>query len=109
MIQDRRTYNPSNPDLPTKRQIETQLHTKLEAARIEYESASESYKSALRHCDEHRLTHQGANGNGDLQPRVEESVSKSVKAQHDAFEAYRRALDTFNKFILYGDLPDQPD
>jgi hypothetical protein len=43
-------------DLSTKHQIETQLHGKLEAARIEYESASEDYRHALKNCDELRWT-----------------------------------------------------
>lgn len=111
MIQDRRTAAIST--LSSKRQIETQLHTQLEASRIKYESASEAYKSALKDCDDVRLTHRdgngNCNGNGTSQPKVGQSISEAVKAQHDAFEGYRRALDTFNKFILYGDLPEQPD
>lgn len=107
-MQDRRTA--TIPTLSTKRQIETQLHTQLEASRIKYESASEAYKSALKDCDDVRLTHRDGNGNGNgngtSQPKVGQSISEAVKAQHDAFEGYRRALDTFNKFILYGDLPE---
>ncbi len=48
-------------DRTAQRQIETQLHTKLEAARTQYESTSERY----------------------------------------AFDKYWRALDNFNRFILY--------
>jgi hypothetical protein len=110
-MQDRRTA--TVPALSSKRQIETQLHAQLEASRIKYESASEAYKSALKDCDDVRLTHRDGNGNGNgngtSQPKVGQSISEAVKAQHDAFEGYRRALDTFNKFILYGDLPEQPD
>ena len=91
----------------TKHQIETQLHAKLEAARIEYESASEDYKRALKHCDELRRASHSDGGNGnDSQPRMEPSASQSVSHQRHAFEKYRRALDEFNKFILYGDLPE---
>lgn len=42
-------------------------------------------------------------------PKAGQPVSKAAASQHDAFEDYRRALDTFNKFILYGELPKQPD
>jgi hypothetical protein len=104
---DRRTA--TIPTLSTKRQIETQLHAQLEAARIKYESASEGYKGALKDCDDVRLTNRDGNGNGASPPKVGQSVSEAVKAQHDAFEEYRLALDTFNKFILYGDLPELPD
>ena len=110
---DRRTANPNIPDFTTQRQIETQLHTQLEASRIKYESASEAYKSALKDCDDVRLTHRDGSGNGDgngtSQRKVGQPVSEAIKTQHDAFEGYRRALDTFNKFILYGELPEQPD
>jgi hypothetical protein len=56
--------------------------------------ASNAYKSALKDCDDHRLTHLNGNGNGDSQPKAGQPVSEAVTAQHDAFEDYRRALDT---------------
>jgi hypothetical protein len=88
MMPDRRT---TAPDFTTQRQIETHLHTKLEVARTEYDSASERHKRALE-CV------QDGNGNDD-------SVSQAVEDQHHAFEEYQRAVDNFNRFILYGDLP----
>jgi hypothetical protein len=95
-------------DLSTKHQIETQLHGKLETARIEYESASEDYKRALKNCDELRRTNlRDENGNGS-HPTVEPSASQAISSQRHAYEKYRRALDEFNKFILYGDLPEWP-
>jgi hypothetical protein len=60
-MQDRRAARPDIFDRPAQRQIETELHTKLEVARTQYESTSERY----------------------------------------AFEKYWRALDNFNRFILY--------
>jgi hypothetical protein len=93
-------------DLSSKRQIEAELHEKLEGARIEYESASEGYKRALKRCDEVRLTNRDGDGSGVSQAAVEQPVSQALNSQHDAFEKYRRTLDDFNKFLLYGDLPD---
>ena len=57
----RRVARPDIFDRRAQRQIETQLHTKLEAARTQYESTSERY----------------------------------------ALDKYWRALDNFNRFILY--------
>ena len=60
-MQTRRVAAPNIFDRPAQRQIETELHQKLEAARTQYESTSERY----------------------------------------AFEKYWKALDNFNRFILY--------
>ena len=88
--------------LSSKRQIEAELHEKLEAARLEYEAASKYYKEALKRCDE--LPASSHNGNGNFRPAP--SASEAVRLQGRAFETYRRALDQFNRFILYGDIPD---
>ena len=96
---DRSIVSSNIPDLSALRQIETQLHTKVEAARIEYQFASEIYKRTLSQ----------RYGNGDSQLTIETSISQVTKAQRKAFEKYRRALDEFNKFIIYGDLPGHPD
>ena len=111
---DRRTANPNIPDFTTQRQIETQLHTKLEAARTEYESALERYQRAVKYCDERRLKNvqdrnSNGNSNGDSQPTVELSVSQVVKPQCHALEEYGRALDRVNRFILCRDLPERSD
>jgi hypothetical protein len=108
MMLDRRTANPNIPDFTTHRQIETQLHTKLEAARTEYESALERYQRAVKYCDERRLKNV-QDGNGDSQPTVEQLVSQAVKPQRHAFEEYGRALDRVNRFILCRDLPERSD
>ena len=93
--------------LSTKHQIEAELHAKLEAARIEYESASEAYQEALKRCDELAPIRLNENGNGKPHS-ARQSATEAVSDQRHAFEKYRRALDDFNKFILYGDLPVWP-
>jgi hypothetical protein len=104
---DRHTANPTAPGVSTKRQIETQLHAKLETAKTGYESVSEAHQLTLKHCEELRLkNHLDGNGNGHQAPYVGTSISQTGKAQRDAFEKYRRALDEFNRFILYGELPE---
>src|SRR5580704_5426740 len=68
---DRHTANPTAPGVSTKRQIETQLHAKLETAKTGYESVSEAHQLTLKHCEELRLkNHLDGNGNGHQAPYV---------------------------------------
>ena len=94
-------------NFPERREIETQLHTRLEAAKAKYESASDQYKHAIKRCDELRMKSVSGDGDGSSQPTAEMSVSKALKAQHDAFDFHRQALEEFNKFILYGECPER--
>jgi hypothetical protein len=107
MPEQRNADQATTTSISSKRQIEAGLHEKLETARIEYESASKDYKRALKHCDEARSTNSSdGNGNGHSRRASEPSTSQAIATQRHAFEKYRRALDEFNKFILYGDLPE---
>ena len=102
-MQGRRNANSFIPDHSMKHSIRTRLHTKLEATRTEYESASERYTCAAKWFDL-RLKDLG-----DSQPAVESSVCQAAKTRRQAFEDYCRALDSVNRFILCRDLPELPE
>jgi hypothetical protein len=103
-MQGRRNTNSFIPNRSMKHFIRTRLHTKLEATRTEYESASARYTCAAKWFDDLRLKDLG-----DSQPAVELSVCRTVKPRRQAFEEYCRALDSVTRFILCRDLPELPE
>jgi hypothetical protein len=79
-----------------RKTIEMRLKSELGEARQAYDLATDLYGQALRTPESGTTS-------------VTFSFSYAIKAQHDAFERYCRALLAFNQFILYGELPKWPD
>ena len=82
-MRDRYTATPPTSGLSSKQEKEAELYADLEAAKIEYETASEDYKRTLVYWDEVRPAAQR------ILPAREVSVSQAVKFERDAFEKYR--------------------
>ena len=95
------------PPEQTRQAIEDRLMAEFQEAKTAYETATQQYQKAVRRCDELGRAAQEKTMLGSVDGVL--SVTQALKAQHEAFEHVSAALKAFNGFVLYGDIPDEPN
>ena len=99
--------SPVQPD-QTREAIEERLRAEFQEAKTAYDAATATYQGAVQRCDElERASQQGKMKLGSV--ATGPSITLALKEQHDAFKSVSRALKAFNDFVLYGELPDEPN
>jgi len=79
--------------------MEERLRNALEEAKAVYQCAKIEYRQALECRADLSLAH----------PDGRQALAAATKTHQYAFEKYTRALLRFNRFILDGKLPEDPE
>jgi len=87
----------------TRQAIEERLAQEFQDAKTAYDSATKQYQKTVRRCEDFRRLLQQKKQPFDSGL----SVTEALKAHRDAFENVSGALKAMNKFVLYGELPDE--
>lgn len=97
--------NPSNKSEQNRQAIGDRLVREFQEAKLAYDSATEQYQRTVRRVEESRL--EAPDGKRMLAPADGDvSLTEALALQSDALEKVSIALRAFNRFVVYGEVPD---